>query len=132
MLLRTPGYMGRVRYIVGQLQAPTRRAVMRRGVLRRREAEARVQLADDAVFCGRYVIRAERPYTHPKRSLDRDIHRFPFQLPAEHPTAHDPGIDLHPIGLLRVRTQNHRTHKTIVAEPVDEAELQRETSIGGE
>ena len=100
--------------------------------MREREAECRIQLADDSVFRGWYVVGAKRSYTHAARSLDSDIHRFMLQLPAEYPAAHDPGIDFDQAGDLRVRTQNHRADKTIVAEPVDEAELQRETSIGGD
>src|SRR5712692_9046457 len=115
--------MSRVRHIVGQLQEPPRRAVMGRGFLREREAEGRVQIADDTVFRGWYVVGAKRPYTHPTRSLHSDIHRFSLQLPAEHPAAHDPGIDLDQIGHLRVWTQNHRADKTVVAESIGEAEL---------
>lgn len=101
------------------------------GILREREAEGRVQLADDTVFGSWYVIGAKHPYAHPTRCLHSDIHRFLLQLPAEHSATHDPGVDLHQIGRLWVWKQNHRADKTVVAEPVDEAELQRETSIGG-
>jgi hypothetical protein len=105
---------------------------MGRSFLPRREAKARVQLSDDTVFRGWYVVGAERSYTQPPGSFHSDIHRLALQLPAEHPAAHDPGIDLDPIGRLRVRTQNHRADQTVVAEPVDEAELQRETSVAGD
>src|SRR6266851_3072610 len=124
--------MSRVRHIVGQLQEPPRRAVMGRGFLREREAEGRIQLPDDTVPRGWYVVSAKRPYTHLTRSLHSDIHRFQLQLPAEHSAAHDPGIDLDQIGHLRIWKQNHRAYQTVVAEPVDEAVLQRETSIGGD
>src|SRR5712692_1899333 len=132
MLLRPSGNMGRVRHIVGQLQEPPRRTVMGDGFLRECEAEGWVQLADDTIFRGWYVVGAKRPYTHPTRSLHSDIHRFPLQLPAEHPAAHDPSIDLEQIGRLRVWKQNHRADKSVVGEPVEEADLQRETSIGGD
>ena len=54
-----------------------------------------------------------------------------LQLSSEHPAAHDPSIDLQQIGQARVRKQNHRADKTIIAEPVNEAELQSQTFVFG-
>jgi len=121
-----------MRHIFGQLQEPPRGAISRRRVRRKPEAEGRVQPADDTVFCGWYVVGAKGGNTHSTRTLNSDIHCLMLQLPAEHPAAHDPGIDLEQIGRLRVWTQNHGADQTVVAEPVGEAELERETSSGGD
>jgi hypothetical protein len=99
--------------------------------VRGREAEGRVQLSDNSIFRSWYVVGAKRPYTHLPCSLHGDIHRFAFELSAEHAATHDPSIELDHIERLRVWPQNHHADQTVVAEPIDEAELKRETSIGG-
>lgn len=100
--------------------------------MRESESEGRVQLPDDSILRGWYVIGVKSSYPHGTRRLHSDVHRFELQLPPEYPTAHDPGIDFEQVGYLRVRAHNHRADKAVVAEPVDQAELEGETAVGGD
>lgn len=56
--------------------------------------------------------------------LDQDVHHLVLQLPAEHPATHYPGRDVQHIFARRDRQQS--AHNSIVAELVDQTELQKQ------
>ena len=110
--------------VVGEIEAPARRPAGGRGSIDLGEPQTGVELADHVVLGGRYVVGHERPDAALLRRLDREIHRFEFELSAEHPAAHDPVLDFERIVMARRRAQDHRADKTVVAQPIDKAELQ--------
>lgn len=100
--------------------------------MRESESEGPVQLPDDGILRGWYVIGVKSSYPHETCGFHSNVHRLGLQLSTEYPTAHDPGVDFEQVGYLRVRAHNHRANKAVVAEPVDQAELQGEAAVGGD
>jgi hypothetical protein len=110
--------------VIGEIEAPARRPIGGRGSIDFGEPQAGIELADHVVLGGRNVVGNEGAHASLFRRLDRDIHRFEFELPAEHAAAHDPVLDLERIVIIRRRAQDHRADKTVVAQPIEKAELQ--------
>ena len=116
--------------VVGEIEAPARRPICGRGAIDFGEPQAGVELADHVVLGCRNVFGYEGAHAALFRRFDCDIHRFEFELPAEHAAAHDPVLDLERIVVIRRRAQDHGADKTVVAQPIEKAELQGSRSWG--
>src|SRR5262249_54099917 len=72
----------------------------------------------------RDVVRVNRPGAAAAGFLHRDVHCFKLELSTKDTAAHDPIVDCEDVRLLRVGTQDHCTNQAVVAEFVEQAELQ--------
>ena len=112
--------------VIGEIEAKASRPVGGGGPIDLDEAEAWIELADHVILGRRDVIGDQRAHPALPRRLDRDIHGLELELAAEHAAAHHPILDLERIVVASRGTQDHRAHKAVVADPIEEAEMQRE------
>ena len=100
--------------VIGEIEAPARRAIGGAGSTNLGEAEARVELADHVVLGGRNELGNEGAHATLFRRLDRDIHRFEFELPAKHAAAHDPVLDFERIVVMPHGGPSDRDYPVLV------------------
>jgi hypothetical protein len=118
--------------VIRELEEPSRGAVGGRRLFDFGKAEARIERPDHVVLRSGDIIGDERPRATFSSRVDRDIHGFDFELPAEHAAAHDPILDLEHVLAAGRRAEDHRADQTVVAHSVEETELQGQSvGLGG-
>src|SRR5208282_6716238 len=109
--------------IIREIEEPARRAFVERCLLDFGKAEAGKERSDHAVLGGGNIIRNQSACAACPSQVNRDIHGFEFELPAEHSTAHHPILDLEHVFVIGCGAEDHGTDETVVAHAIEEAKL---------
>src|SRR5450631_1561714 len=101
--------------ILGHIECPVSRLVVRCRWVARGETEGLIEARHHAVLLARDVLRAYRARPQSPGRLDGNRHRFELDLAAKDTATHHPDVHVERIGIVRGGPKNHRTDQPIVA-----------------